>query len=230
MRSLVSIHDVMPETLFQVENWIDRLQAAGHSEITLLVVPGRAWESAQVALLRSWQESGIELAAHGWQHHVEHIERLFHRLHSAFISRHAAEHLALDPDQIVALMQESAQWFSRNGLLAPTTYVPPAWALGAVPNDRLSLTPYNLVETTFGVIDTASGCMRRLPLVGFQADTRARAGFLGIWNRIQLAWARRAGEALRVGIHPADDQLLLSEQLDGLLSRIPPSVCYNRLL
>lgn len=227
MRSLISIHDVMPETLTQVEHWIDRLRTAGHSNITILVVPGRTWERPQIELLRTWQQSGIELAAHGWHHHVADIERLFHRLHAALISRNAAEHLALTADQIVELMQNSAQWFTHNGLAMPATYVPPAWALGAVPKDRLRLTPYNLVETTFGIIDTASGQMTRLPLNGFQADTLLRAWSLRYWNRVQLAWARRSGRALRVAIHPDDDQLLLNRELDDLVHRLPASFQYS---
>lgn len=218
MRALISIHDVMPETLPRVTAWLDRLRRQGHSAVTLLVVPGRDWSASDLATLADWQHDGIELAAHGWSHRAHRMGGLFHRLHAAFLSRRAAEHLALDPAGIEQLMQAAADWFPRHGLAAPETYVPPAWALGAIRRSALRRLPYRQIEVTRGLLDVDSGWVRSLPLVGFEADTPLREHSLRAWNRVQRRWALARGLPLRIGIHPTDDALGLAGDLDRLLA------------
>ncbi|MDZ7802583.1 polysaccharide deacetylase family protein [Thiohalophilus sp.] len=213
MKALISIHDVMPETLDRVEALIERLRARDRTAITLLVVPGRAWDETDIARLAAWSRQGMELAAHGWQHHARRIHGLWHRLHALFISRDAAEHLALTTAEIEQLMRDSAIWFEAHDLPTPTSYIPPAWALGRLPRARLAALPYQQVEVTRGVIDCRSGRLHALPLVGFEADTAFRAAFLRCWNRFQAHQARRSGRPLRIGIHPGDAELRLADQL-----------------
>jgi predicted deacetylase len=203
----------MPETLAPVSGLIEQLRKNGHRAITLLVVPGRDWSSHEIERLAEWSSQGIELAAHGWHHQARCIRGLWHRLHSTFLSRNAAEHLALDGEEIEHLMHESAAWFGRNGLPQPTSYVPPAWALGRLSKARWHSLPFRRIEVTRGLIDTASGRLYPLPLVGFEADTRFRAGFLSLWNRFQVWRAGRSRRPLRIGIHPGDGELLLSQEL-----------------
>lgn len=218
MRALISIHDVMPETLGRVQAILDRLHAHNHAGITLLVVPGREWSADDVAQLRQWSRAGIELAAHGWHHRARRIRGLWHRLHSLLLSRDAAEHLALDTDEIAELMRDSALWFEQQGLPTPTSYVPPAWALGALPRRRLPSLPYGQIEVTRGIIDGESGRLHPLPLVGFEADTGFRAAFLRCWNRFQAWRASRTGRHLRIGIHPTDPELFLAEDLNSFIA------------
>lgn len=217
MQALISIHDVMPETLDRVRELTARLDAHGHGAITLLVVPNRDWRKADIEQLAAWAEQGIELAAHGWDHRAERIQGLWHRLHSAFISRNAAEHLALDSEQIEALMHRSAAWFRAQGLPAPTSYVPPAWALGPLSSTQLADLPYRRIEVTRGILDTASGKLQPLPLVGFEADTLLRARFLRTWNRFQANQSQRLKRPLRIGIHPQDAQLKLADNLSAFI-------------
>ncbi|MCL7939348.1 polysaccharide deacetylase family protein [Halomonas sp. ATCH28] len=217
MTALISIHDVMPETLDHVGRLIRRLKDNGHCAITLLVVPGRNWSADDIRRLTEWSDDGIELAAHGWHHRAAAIRGIWHRLHAVFLSRDAAEHLALDADAIEALMRDSAAWFIRQGLPTPTTYVPPAWALGPLPRDRWSSLPFRRIEVTRGIIDIASGRLYSLPLVGFEADTRYRAAFLRRWNRFQVWQARRRNRPLRVGIHPHDGELKLADDLAAFI-------------
>lgn len=217
MTALISIHDVMPETLDRVRQLISRLRENGHPAITLLVVPGRNWSAEDIRQLVEWSDDGIELAAHGWHHRARAIRGVWHRLHAAFLSRDAAEHLALDADSIDGLMQSSAAWFTRQGLPKPTTYVPPAWAMGPLPRNRWSSLPFLRIEVTRGIIDIASGRLHPMPLVGFEADTRFRAGFLRRWNRLQVWQARRHCRPLRIGIHPHDEELKLSDDLAAFI-------------
>lgn len=220
--SLVSIHDVMPDTLDRVAALVERVRAQGHTAVTLLVVPGCAWQPPQIEQLQRWQAEGLELAAHGWFHRTQ-VRGLYHRVHSRLISGTVAEHLALDSDGIAALMNASAQWFPDHGLAPPTTYVPPAWALGALPRQRLGALPFHRVEVTSGLVETRSGHLHRLPLAGFEAVNRPTAVFLRGWNAWQTRRARTTGRPLRVGIHPYDPELRLADQLHHTLATIPPS-------
>lgn len=217
MTALTSIHDVMPETLERVSHLVGRLRDNGHRAITLLVVPGRSWSASDIRQLAEWSDDGIELAAHGWHHQARTIRGIRHWLHAILLSRDAAEHLALDADAIDALMRDSAGWFIRQGLPTPTTYVPPAWALGPLPRDRWSTLPFRRIEVTRGVIDVASGRLHPLPLVGFEADTRGRAAFLRRWNRLQVWQARRRNRPLRISIHPHDGELKLADDLAAFI-------------
>lgn len=218
--ALLSIHDVMPETLEQTESILRRVAALGWSPPALLVVPGRSWSPAQVARVHQWQRDGCELLAHGWLHETR-PRKLWHRAHAAVLSRNVAEHLALDCKGIKVLMGRSRHWFGEAGLVTPTAYVPPAWALG-MSAGHLATLPYNCVETLAGVhLRRADGRwqFRRLPLVGFEADTRLREGFLATMNRILCHHGRQNRLPVRIGIHPKDPELRLAETLEELLRR-----------
>ena len=215
--ALLSIHDVMPETLDRVERILELCEAAGTPPVTLLVVPGRAWQAEDIDRLRTWQQAGHELAAHGWHHRIPHYGGVYHRLHSAVLSRNVAEHLALSPEDVVALMTRSHAWFARHGLPAPSLYVPPAWALGRLPAGAFSRLPFARIEVLRGLIELPAGRLEALPLVGFEADTAWRAAVLGGWNRLQQRRARARRRPLRIGIHPDDPDLRLGQQLRELL-------------
>lgn len=214
----VSIHDVMPATLAEVSDILQRL--AGHriGTVDLLVVPGRDWDTAGLAQLRAWARQGHRLVAHGWHHRARQVRGLRHRLHGALISRDAAEHLALDSEAIAALMRRSRDWFAARELPVPQRYVPPAWALGPLNRRALRALPYASVEVTGGELEPRSGRLRLLPLVGFEADTPTRERLLRQWNRTQLALARRSERPLRVAIHPQDFRLRLAPELTDLLA------------
>ena len=114
VRALLSVHDVMPQTLAPVADILARLRCLGLPPATLLIVPGCRWDADELAQLRRWQKQGHELAAHGWHHRARAIRGLRHRLHAALLSRDAAEHLALSSDEIAALMRRAHDWFGRN--------------------------------------------------------------------------------------------------------------------
>lgn len=221
---ILSIHDVAPETLPQVENLIGLLDGHDAGPAMLLVIPGRPWKEAQIAMLRTWQEAGHVLAGHGWHHRANRIRGWRHRLHSLLLSRDVAEHLALDVADIETLIRRCHAWFTGNGLPAPDLYVPPAWAMGALPRARLAGLPFARYEVLSGIIDGASGRLQRLPLVGFEADRTWRALPLRLWNSTNRIGARHSGLPLRIAIHPHD----LSLRLSGDLMRLIASVGRNR--
>ena len=210
--ALISIHDVMPETLPQVQRCLDRCREFDHFTIYLLVVPGKSWHDTQIDQLRQWVSEGCLLVGHGWSHHADSIQGLRHRLHSIMISRNVAEHLALDEYAILALMRRCRAWFVTHKLPAPEMYVPPAWALGQVRRSHLLSTGFRYVETLRGIIDLTERHLVSRPLIGYEADTQFRAAMVSLWNRANRLLPASAGLP-RLAIHPNDLDLKLSEDL-----------------
>ncbi len=150
-RALISIHDVMPETREQVSQ-ILALLPQGPQAITLLVVPGSNWQTADLDWLHQLQQQGYPLAGHGWLHRCEPPISLYHRLHSLLLSRRVAEHLSLSASGIDALIRNCHQWFLD---------VPPAWAMGSISRAQLAAMPFRLFETL-----TAAGIAGPWPCTG----------------------------------------------------------------
>lgn len=228
MKALVSIHDLMPETFELVEQLLDWLQNHNVPPVTLLVVPGKDWLPSQIERLRQLADLGYELAAHGWYHRTN-PKKLFHKCHAALLSRNVAEHLDLDSRGVFELMLRSGQWFSEQNLPEPQTYVPPSWALGPLKRSCWPDLPYRIIETTSGIIDTRRQKRTPLPLVGFEADTDLRSGFLSSWNKIQTARALRLKKVLRISIHPKDLQLRLAGQMEAIIRQPGQFIRYQDL-
>ncbi|MGQ7847579.1 polysaccharide deacetylase family protein [Granulosicoccus sp. 3-233] len=210
--AVVSIHDVMPETMDPVQRCLDECYRHDVRNVHLLVVPGRRWSASQLQQLRHWVSEGCLLAGHGWLHHCDNIDRPYHRLHSMLMSRNVAEHLALDAGGIVTMMNRCRQWFALHQLPSPDLYVPPAWALGRIDQPQLRSTGFGLVETVRGVVDLHAGQWKLGPLLGYEADTVLRSRVLSAWNRANRRMAALNG-TVRIGIHPQDLELRLSEEL-----------------
>lgn len=219
-RLLVSIHDVMPDTLGQVTRILDVLDGKGVRDVTLLVVPGLDWRAADIERLRAFEAVGHVLAGHGWLHRVERIRGIVHRLHSLTISRNVAEHLALREDGIAALIERCHGWFAEHALATPTIYVPPAWAMGAISRERLAGLPFRYYEVLGGIFDGTRRRYHRVPVLGFEADAWERVPALRFWNVLNRLQSRRGG-LLRVAIHPHDLDLRMSADLDRALARAP---------
>lgn len=228
MRALVSIHDVMPETLERVERLLLLMPEPVRRATVLLVVPGRDWQPGQVAQLARWQSQGLELAGHGWTHRAERIRGWYHRCHSYWVSRHAAEHLSQPRAALRELLERNYRWFIGQRLRPPSLYVPPAWALGALTTEDLAASPFSFVETTRGLWHLPSGRRCALPLVGFEADIPGRAALLRAWNRANAVWATPS-RPLRLSIHPYDDELMLSAELRRRLAGVTEPVDYREL-
>lgn len=225
--ALVSVHDVMPETLPRVGEILRLLRARSVSLLTLLVVPGRSWSPAQVRLLRSWQDSGIELAGHGWLHRARSVRGLRHRLHARLISRGEAEHLSLSESETDALVRRSHGWFASVGLRSPTLYVPPAWAAGRLIVHRRRTLPFSYYETLCGVYDARTNERTWMPLTGYMADTPLRTVFLRVVNPLFL---HLASHVVRITLHPEDLRFPLRKDLKRHLARFQRFSTYTGFL
>lgn len=208
----------MPETWSEIGDILQWLKARHVPPVSLLIVPGREWKPCHLKQIKDWSEEGHPLIAHGWFHHVEEIRGLRHRLHSALISRNVAEHLALSSTGILDLLKRAKEWFEQNDLPSPKFYVPPGWALGPIKNEHLAQAPYDLIETTRGLIDPSTGERENLPLTGFEADTWLRETALRCWNARAVTKARRQRTPLRLSLHPFDLKLRLRDQLEEIVA------------
>ncbi len=215
---LISVHDVMPASLDRVAGILAALEAADAGTASLLVVPGAGWTGKTLDRLHTLLARGHRLAGHGWLHKCTRIRGLGHRLHSALVSRDVAEHLCLDAAGIEALIRRCGEWFPRHGLPRPDTYVPPAWAMGRIERRRLHGLGFRYFETLTGLYDAENERFRRLPLAGFEADTRFRALVLRGLNRAALALTA-PGRPLRLAVHPRDPELLLASDLARLIAK-----------
>lgn len=219
---LLSIHDVMPSTLADVQALITGAIQCGWAPPDLLVVPGVHWQANDLAQLQRWQSEGHHLVGHGWYHRMSGYGSAWHRLHSALISRDVAEHLSLASNEILELMRRCHAWFGEQGLRPPRLYVPPAWALGAVSRHRLTEQPFSQVETLRGIYDVTSGHWHHQALLGYEAGNGLQHQLLKLSNRINRFRARRTG--LRIGLHPLDAQLPLADALWDDLRRFSPQL------
>lgn len=233
MRALLSIHDVMPSSRVAVSAMLAQLFISvpllRPQHITLLVIPGQNWPDDDLDWLRRLSANGHPLAGHGWCHQAVRRRSLFHHLHSAVLSRDAAEHLSRPEHELVALVLRCHTWFRQLGLPVGPLYVPPAWAAGSIGGQALSALPFSLIETLSGVRDSRHGEQHVLPLAGYEADNAWRARLLTISNRMNWQWARHSGRVVRVGLHPFDLQYRLADQIIRDLNRVTQFCDYPSL-
>ena len=222
-KKLLSIHDVMPETLDRAETILRLLRAATDEKVLLLVVPGKPWLPEDIARLAELQDEGCELAGHGWSHECDPPRSLKHRIHSLLISRNVAEHLSLSPEGEAKLIDRCFAWFVEKGLTAPEWYVPPAWALGGIERTTLRSLPFRYYETLSGVYDASEDRFHRMPVVGYEADTPFRAIAVRTSNAFNKSVSAFMRRPLRVSIHPNDLELRLGEDLRRQIQLLGPS-------
>ncbi len=228
--AVVSIHDVAGTNIDRITAILDFLSSMNVARVTLLVIPDSEWDGDGRRRLRQWGEAGIDLAAHGWRHRCGRIRGPYHRFHSRFLSRNVAEHLSAGPDRVADIIRRSHDWFNEMGLPTIPLYVPPAWAMGQIDETALRKLPFIWCETLTGIWDVHTGRHRRLPLAGFEADTRLRTLSLSLFNQINIAAASASGRPLRVAIHPDDLSLGLAGALPAVLGRCGRFLRYSDVM
>lgn len=208
--TLFSIHDLWPESLEPVAELLE-LILASHPEapVSLLVVPHRGWAEPDLVRLRQCLDRGGVLAGHGWEHRSKPPSTLYHRIHSALLSRDVAEHLSRSREELRTIIQDCYDWFDQQKLPAPDTYVPPAWAMGALRREDLQGLPFRYYEYLHGIYDSEQDRFSWLPLKGYEADTGFRAFCLRATNGVN----QNLPGPLRIAIHPNDHLLRMGREL-----------------
>ena len=208
----------MPETFDRVSALLADMPREARHHLVLLVVPGRDWTREHIDRLREWQNGGLILAAHGWDHQAKSIKGWYHRCHSRLVSRNVAEHLSLSPGEISTLLQRSFEWFGQQDLKSPDLYVPPAWAMGRVDKTLLRDSPFRYFETARGMYDSHNNQFKWLPLLGFEADTTFRKWSLRGWNLGNRLVGRK--RPVRVSLHPFDLEYRLARDVRFILGQV----------
>ena len=227
MSALLSVHDVMPETLDLVGQILRKFSDLPRNHIYLLIVPGKPWSESQLETLKAWQEQGYQLAGHGWTHHIRRKTTAYHYLHALLVSRNVAEHLSLSSEELENLLCRNFQWFIDTGFEPPELYVPPAWALGQLTREKMKTLPFRYYETTSGIYDSNEDRFIPLLLTGYEADTGLRAGVLKVWNWLNL-WLSRH-KIIRISIHPYDLSYALANDISLHINRRRPLVQLGNL-
>ena len=228
IRALVSVHDVMPETLNEVKRTLNTLKGIPTEKITLLVVPGRDWQRDQIDQIKLWQQQGYRLAGHGWLHACSGKKTALHQLHSFFISRNVAEHLSKSQREVEQLICDCHQWFKENRVPVSSLYVPPAWALGSWSTQSWHRIPFKQIETLHSVLDAQQGKKPSL-LQGFEADTALRWLFLRGYNWLNRKLAQLQARPLRIAIHPFDTEYRLKKDIQTLAAKPYQWINYDEL-
>jgi len=230
MFGLISIHDVMPETLPNVQNIVGLLERHQIGPITLLIVTGKEWKKSEITVLKNFEKKGHNLAGHGKIHNSLQIKTLKHRIHSMVMSRNSAEHLSLQKEQVIEIIRFSYQWFQDIGLKSPFLYVPPAWAMGKISVNDLRDLPFKLYETLTGIYDIETDQAYKLPLVGFEADNFIRVIFLRLSNYLNRAIVKLSNRPIRIGIHPYDLELKLASSILPTIKHCDAFFSYHDLM
>jgi len=226
--ALVSIHDVAPKTMARVEHIISLMPEVCKQNLILLVIPGVDWKSDDIERLKEFEARGFELAGHGWTHHCEKINGLYHKLHSTLVSRRCAEHLSLNETQILNLLKRVYTWFLQYELIPPRLYVPPAWAMGAISSVSLRNAPFRYYEFSRGIYDVTRDELKTLPLIGFEADNQFRKMSLQSWNHLNILVSSDK-KPVRFSIHPYDTELLMVDSLHKRLKDITFTQDYSKV-
>jgi predicted deacetylase len=233
LRALVSIHDVMPDTRSVITQMLNTLKQRVPQlrpyHITLLVVPGKAWQTDDLNWLSSLVHQGHPLAGHGWSHAAPNQRTFYHHLHSLFLSRNAAEHLSRSSQELQQRVANCHQWFAAHHFPAPSLYVPPAWAQGCLNAKQWQALPFLQLETLSAVNDVQQQQRWPLPLTGYEADTPWRAWFLTRFNQWNKHQARKTGRPLRIGLHPFDLQYRLAQNAMDDLTSVEEFYQYSEL-
>ena len=227
MKYYISIHDITPDNLKNVEKIKDLLQKKYNiKKICLLIIPGLNWKSNQINKIKKWQNSNCEIAAHGWIHKTGKKRTLYHIFHSLIISGDCAEHLSINKDCIIQIINKSYNWFFKNNFDIPNLYVAPAWALGNINNQDLIKLPFNTFESTTGI--TKNGKYIFLPLIGFKSNNYFRALLQKFANYLNFQFAKFVG-VIRISLHPDDLNLYLSNDIHKYLSLSKKTILLSEL-
>ena len=215
---IFSFHDLCPETMPMALELLTLLAEHGKKETTLLIIPGLFKNSASIGELKKLLRKfpGARSAGHGWSHKTVRKTTVYHYLHSKLISRDVGEHLSRSEAEIYELINSCHGWFATHDLPEPELYVPPAWAMGKISRNTIDTLPFRYYEYQSGIYDRKLKRFQYIPVIGFEADTRARQAALIIWNYFNIKISKYAG-SLRVAIHPFDLELKLGSDLKELI-------------
>ncbi|MFT3965456.1 MAG: polysaccharide deacetylase family protein [Sphingobium sp.] len=209
---LLSIHDVGPRFISEVDRHADRMAAAGvDHRYAMLVVPNH-WGKAPLAgsdfgtRLRDWAAAGVEMFVHGWFHRDE-------AQHGSSADRFRARHMTAGEGEFLGLSRDEAARRMADGrkliediIGCPVAgFVAPAWLYGDGAREALKDNGFAIAEDHMRVWSPASGdrVLARGPVITWASRSRNRIASsllaAGVLRRVL-----KAARIVRIAVHPGD--------------------------
>lgn len=212
-RLLLSIHDVSPRFLPQIERLDTHLACHAKTDrVALLVVPDH-WGEAPIARdpafqrwLRRRHAAGAEIILHGWSHRDDGAayRRLADRMRAGVMTAGEGEFLALPHAEALRRMREGRDLVEQiiGGEIAG--FVAPAWLYGPGAHAALAEADFAFAEDHLRVWRPATGeVLARGPVVTWASRSRARL----LSSLAAAAVARLVlplSSTIRIAVHPGD--------------------------
>jgi predicted deacetylase len=204
---LVSIHDVSPKFMGEVDRLVAVVEAhTSAGRFAMLVVPD-FWGEAPIARdrafqrrLREWAEAGVEMFVHGWSHRDP--------APSGFGARHMTagegEFSALDRAEALRRMAEGRAVVEHAIGRPAAGFVAPAWLYSHDARDALAEAGFALAEDHLRVWHPPSGrTLSRGPVVTWATRTPLRKA-TSLFAAAALRRLLGPLRAVRLAVHPAD--------------------------
>ncbi|MET0366266.1 MAG: polysaccharide deacetylase family protein [Sphingobium sp.] len=209
---LLSIHDVGPRFVSEVDRHADRMAAAGiDHRYAMLVVPNH-WGKAPLAgsdfgtRLRDWAAAGVEMFVHGWFHRDE-------AQHGSSADRFRAKHMTAGEGEFLGLSREEAARRMGDGrkliediIGRPVAgFIAPAWLYGDGAREALKDEGFAIAEDHMRVWSPQSGnrVLTRGPVITWASRSTSRIAS-SLFAAKALRWVLKAAPVVRVAVHPGD--------------------------
>ena len=204
---LVSIHDVSPKFMGEIDRLVSVVEAhTGSGCFAMLVVPD-FWGEAPIARdrafqrrLRAWADAGVEMFVHGWSHRDPAPSGLGAR----HMTAGEGEFSALDRTEALRRMAEGRAVVEDAIGVSVAGFVAPAWLYSHYARDALAEAGFALAEDHMRVWHPPSGrTLSRAPVITWATRTPLRKAS-SLFAAAALRRLLGPLPAVRLAVHPAD--------------------------
>lgn len=209
---LLSIHDVGPRFVSEVDRHAERMAASGVAHrYAMLVVPNH-WGAAPLkgsdfgTRLRDWASAGVEMFVHGWFHRDE-------AQHGGAVDRFRARHMTAGEGEFLGLSRDEAARRMADGrkLIEDITgrpvagFIAPAWLYGDGARQALQDNGFAVAEDHMRVWSPVARnrLLARGPVITWASRSRSRIASSLFAARALRGLLRRA-PVVRIAVHPGD--------------------------
>ena len=224
---LLSIHDVGPQFVSEIDRHADRMAAAGIAHrYAMLVVPDH-WGKAPLAgsdfgtRLRDWAAAGVEMFVHGWFHRDE-------TRHGTGADRFRAKHMTAGEGEFLGLSRDEAGRRMADGrkliediVGRPVAgFIAPAWLYGDGARQALRDNGFAIAEDHMRVWSprSADRVLTRGPVITWASRSRGRIASSLLAAKALRGLLKRAS-VVRVAVHPGDVHVdVLNRSIDRTIA------------
>jgi len=207
---VVSIHDVSPLTHKASQSILERLEASGVRQCSLLVIPNHhqrghflddknfcEWLVAQ-------GRAGHEIVIHGYTHQRERrqAENAWQKMVTRTYTADEGEFYDIDEDHATKLLSKAREEFATLGF-HPTGFIAPAWLLSEAGEAALRKAGIAYTTRLGNILDLATGAKHDSMSMVYSVRSAWRRAASLVWNA-SLFHRVKSNPLLRISIHPPD--------------------------